>query len=422
MKVDNTTTVLIVDDDQDVLDSYKHLLSITDIQSLCLVDPTQALKALPRDWPGIIVLDMYMPQMSGMDLLVQIKEFDENIPIILVTGHGDIPMAVKALQHGACDFLEKPINPNEFLQLITRHLKVRNTFFQRKEELSKSVKRHFIGKSARSKLIREHIVKLSMLDKHISIIGKPGTGRSHVASLIHEYRHQTNENLIKISGHQVKGFAEIESVFNQNASSTILFRGIENLDLEIQQQLLDTLLSQEHKAIFNIRIIALFEESPENLIANQQLVPSLYYILNQGHIEVPPLVDRPDDIAHLFHHFLKQSCRTLNKVLPEVSANYLSVLRSHLWLGNVRELKNVAELYAVGIVKLTKQERLHSSESHETPLDCQVDNFEKQLIEDALFLHSGKVTEAANHLKIPRKKLYLRMKKHGLEKEAFKSR
>lgn len=108
--------------------------------------------------------------------------------------------------------------------------------------------------------------------------------------------------------------------------------------------------------------------------------------------------------------------------MPNVDSSYLALLRGYPWPGNIRELRNIAELYAIGIVKLTGKERIYSQNEIQLPLDDLVDDFEKQLIEDALFLHSGRITDAANHLQIPRKKLYLRMKKHGIEKGNYKSR
>jgi two-component system phosphoglycerate transport system response regulator PgtA len=116
------------------------------------------------------------------------------------------------------------------------------------------------------------------------------------------------------------------------------------------------------------------------------------------------------------------SCKKLGRTLPKVESHYLAVLRAHSWPGNVRELRNVAELYAVGIVKLTGKEKLYTQEETLLPLDDLVDDYEKEVIEDALFLHSGRVADAANYLQVPRKKLYLRMKKHGIDKESFKCR
>ncbi len=106
-------SVLLVDDDQDVLDSYKHLMDIAGLTAKALLDPTEATGYLKRDWPGVVLLDMYMPQMHGMELLEKIKQIDDRIPVIVITGHGDIPMAVDAVRKGACEFIEKPINPAE---------------------------------------------------------------------------------------------------------------------------------------------------------------------------------------------------------------------------------------------------------------------------------------------------------------------
>ena len=121
-----------------------------------------------------------------------------------------------------------------------------------------------------------------------------------------------------------------------------------------------------------------------------------------------------------FEFFL--SCKKLGKPLPSVDTSYLALLRNYPWPGHIRELRNIAELYSIGIVKLTGKERIYSQNEIQLPLDELVDDFEKQLIEDALLLHSGRVTDAASHLQIPRKKLYLRMKKHGIEKDNYKPR
>ncbi len=114
----NQYDVLLVDDDQDVLDSYAHLMSISGLTAKLVNDPTQACQYLSEDWPGVVLLDMYMPQMHGMELLALIKEIDEHIPVLVITGHGDIPMAVDALKKGACEFFEKPISPPELLTKV----------------------------------------------------------------------------------------------------------------------------------------------------------------------------------------------------------------------------------------------------------------------------------------------------------------
>ncbi|ASU23928.1 two-component system response regulator [Vibrio qinghaiensis] len=416
-------SVLLIDDDQDVLDSYSHLMSIANLPSKALLNPTKACEFIHSDWAGVILLDVYMPQMNGIELLKAIKSIDEHIPVIVITGHGDIPMAVEAVKIGACDFLEKPINPAELLSLVKKNLDIRRHFVQQKTAMANSIKCELIGKSAQMGQIRHHVAQYSMLNSHVVICGESGVGRHTIAYLIHQLTQGNHaSSLVELTVSSATTLAQIEQKLDASENGTLLIDHIELLSEELQRYLTQRMLNQERLSKARTRVIAILGTEPEALITANRLQPELYYLLNQGVIEVPVLRHRPDDIATLFHYFLKQSCKKLAKPLPAVELSYLSLLRAHQWPGNVRELRNVAELYAIGIVKLTGKERLYNQSDLLSPLDELVDDYEKQIIEDALFLHSGRVADAANYLQVPRKKLYLRMKKHGLEKDDFKSR
>lgn len=362
------STVLLIDDDQDVLDSYQHLMAISGLTSKAHLDPVEALALLSEDWNGVVLLDMYMPTMHGMDVLKAIKQIDERIPVIVVTGHGDIPMAVEAVKLGACDFLEKPINPPVLLTLVKQHIEQRRHYIEQKIFLVRTVKRELVGKSAQIERIRSHVTQYAMLDNHIAICGESGVGRHTIAYLVHQLTSAAHSKpLIELAVTAETCTEQLDEKVKQAQGGTLVLDNVEQLSETMQRH-------------------------------------------------------RPDDIAALFHYFLKQSCHKLGKSMPSVDSSYLALLRAHQWPGNVRELRNVAELYAIGIVKLTGKERIYNQVEMTSPLDELVDDYEKQIIEDALFLYSGRVADAANYLQIPRKKLYLRMKKHGLEKEEFKSK
>ncbi|WP_418114627.1 sigma-54-dependent transcriptional regulator [Vibrio scophthalmi] len=414
-------SVLLIDDDKDVLDSYAHLMSITGLTAKCIDDPTHALQYLSVDWPGVVLLDMYMPQMHGMELLNQIKALDPLIPVIVITGHGDIPMAVDAVKKGACEFIEKPIDPPELLAQVKQHLDLRRGYIEQKKNLHQQIDKNIIGQSAQITQIRQHVAQYALLNSHVVIYGDSGTGRHNIAHLIH----QMTTPQPALSEFRFELGEEYQALFNcleKGFEGTLILSGIERLNECEQRQLVQQLILLERCNHRQITLLSIFDSVPEELVASELLIPELFYLINQGTIKVPSLNQRPDDIAPLFHHFLKLSCRKLGKTLPKVDSHYLAVLRSHLWPGNIRELRNVAELYAIGIVKLTGKERCYTQESMRSPLDELIEDYEKQLVEDALYLHSGKVTEAASYLQVPRKKLYLRMKKHGLEKDLFKAK
>ncbi|MBR9787403.1 sigma-54 dependent transcriptional regulator [Vibrio sp. J1-1] len=419
----NPYSVLLVDDDQDVLDSYSYLMNISSIKSKEINDPTQATQYLTPEWAGVVILDMYMPQMHGLELLRMIKNIDERIPVIVITGHGDIPMAVDAVKQGACEFLEKPINPPELLALVKQQLKIRANQVESQLQAEKSISRSLIGKSAHMEQLRKLVAQYALLDTHIVVYGESGTGRHRVAGLIKDMMSQNKEtefNTLSLSSTSTK--ACIDEATNSQGTLVLVLENLPELAEDEQRHLAQVLLTRERCGKKNLRVMTIFDSEPEEYITKNQLLPELYYLLNQGVIHVPPLKQHPDDIVTIFHHFLKLSCKKLGKPLPSVDTSYLALLRNYPWPGNIRELRNIAELYSIGIVKLTGKERIYSQNEIQLPLDELVDDFEKQLIEDALFLHSGRVTDAASHLQIPRKKLYLRMKKHGIEKDNYKPR
>ncbi|MEF1291991.1 response regulator, partial [Vibrio sp. M260118] len=162
-------SVFLVDDDQDVLDSYKHLMDIAGLTAKALLDPTQATGYLKRDWPGVVLLDMYMPQMHGMELLDKIKQIDDRIPIIVITGHGDIPMAVDAVRKGACEFIEKPVNPAELLEMLKSRLDLRRAFVEQKKQMVATIDKSLVGNSAQLEQIRHLLSQYSLLENHVVI-------------------------------------------------------------------------------------------------------------------------------------------------------------------------------------------------------------------------------------------------------------
>ncbi|CAE6938348.1 Bacterial regulatory protein [Vibrio sp. B1FLJ16] len=419
----NPYSVLLVDDDQDVLDSYSYLMNISSIKSKAINDPTLALQYLSPEWAGVVILDMYMPQMHGLELLKLIKKVDERIPVIVITGHGDIPMAVDAVKQGACEFLEKPINPPELLTLVKQQLETRRGQVELQFQAEKSISRSLVGKSAHMEQIRKLVAQYALLDTHVVVYGESGTGRHSVAGLIKDMMSQSRETTLhSLSLNHTTTTTCIDEATSTDKSCVLVLENLPELPEDVQRHLAQLLLARERNGKKNLRVVTIFDSEPEAYITQNQLLPELYYLLNQGVVSVPPLRQRPDDIVTIFHHFLKLSCKKLGKALPSVDTSYLSLLRNYPWPGNIRELRNIAELYAIGIIKLTGKERIYSQNDIQLPLDELVDDFEKQLIEDALFLHAGRITEAANHLQIPRKKLYLRMKKHGIEKGDYKSR
>ncbi|MDD9307946.1 sigma-54 dependent transcriptional regulator [Aeromonas hydrophila] len=388
--------VLLVDDDEDVLESYCHLLRLSGYQPRATTSPHEALELLAGQWPGVLVSDIYMPAMNGMELLARVHEIDAEIPVIMITGHGDIPLAVKAVKQGAFDFLEKPLHPQDLLGLLERACQQRSAVLARRSEIQATVDDELIGTSPQIVAIRGQLNQLAQTDKDLLLEGPAGSGRHTLARLLHRISARREQTFQLHDCGSAPSLAEVQASLAQADQGTLVLQSPARLSAGCQRWLGNHLLDQERKGGKSLRTIALFEESPE------------------------ALVERSCDIIPLFRAFLRQGCKRIGRPVPAVDRAYLETLKRHQWPGNLRELRNVAELYAVGIVKLAGAERAMPLASGKEPLDDLVEEFERRVIEDTLFLFSGRVTDAAQYLGIPRKKLYLRMKKHQLDKEQFK--
>ncbi|ATY79422.1 two-component system response regulator [Aeromonas veronii] len=412
--------VLLVDDDEDVLESYCHLLRLSGYQPRATTSPHEALALLSQQWPGVVVSDIYMPAMNGMELLDRVLEIDSELPVIMITGHGDIPLAVRSVKLGAFDFLEKPLNPQLLLDLLERACAQRSASMARRSEIRATVEDELIGTSPQLVAIRQQINQLAQTDKDLMLEGAPGSGRYTLAQLLHRISARKAHPFHLHDCTSASSLCEIQASLVKAEQGTLVLQSPASLTAECQRWLGNHLLEQERRGEKSLRTIALFEESPEALVEQQLLMPQLYYFLSQVRLKLPRLVERSCDIIPLFRHFLREGCKRIGKTVPAVERAYLETLKRHQWPGNIRELRNVAELYAVGIIKLAGSERAIPGANAKEPLDDLVDEFERRVIEDTLFLFSGRVTEAASYLGIPRKKLYLRMKKHGLDKDQFK--
>jgi two-component system phosphoglycerate transport system response regulator PgtA len=412
--------VLLVDDDDDVLESWCHLLSLSGYRVTMTQNPQKALAQLSPQWDGVVVSDIYMPAMNGIDFLGQIQKIDSEIPVIMITGHADIPLAVTAVKQGAWDFLEKPLDPEKLLHLLATALPQRLEVLARREKITSAIEQQIIGSSAQINILRQHIASLAQTDKDFMLEGEPGTGRHTFAELLHSLSHRRDSPLTVHDCRLHSSLQEVSERLQTTVGGTLIFHAPEYLHASCQRWLGRELLNYERQGNKALRHIVIFDSNPDQLVEQHQLMPELYYYFSQVRLKLPRLTERKDDITALFRYFLRQCCKKLTIPLPPVENAYLAKLKDYTWPGNVRELKNVAELYAVGIVKLAGDKRVLSSPLNSGPLDSIVDDYEKKVIEDALYLFAGRLTETAEHLGIPRKKLYLKMKKYNLTKEVFK--
>ena len=420
MKLSNNIQIVLIDDDQHILDSCQHLLKLAGYQTRAFLDPNIALQEIHPDWPGVILTDIYMPTMSGMELIDKIKAISPHLPIITITGHGDIAMAVEAMQKGAVDYLEKPLKPKKLLSLIETVIEKRKKIIEQWEIIDNVLPEQLLGETQVIIETRKHIKLLATADRDALIHGESGTGRYTTAKLLHELSPRQSHPMIVKNGDDLLSIEELEKILKEAQNGSLILHDPCSMPTEVQRFLSHFLLNQERSGKRTVKLLVIFGQSPEDDLKEHRLLPELFYFLSQVRFFMPPLRKHKDDVILLFRHFLKNSCTLLGKQRPKIEKAYLDTLKRHQWPGNVRDLKSVAELYAIGVVKLSSTEHSQPIEQMTNPLDNLVEQYEKQLIEDALYLFAGHINDVSDYLKIQRKKLYHRMRKYDLDKANYK--
>ncbi len=394
----NNCSILLIDDDADVLDAYTQLLEQAGYHVSACNNPFDAREQVPKDWPGIVLSDVCMPGCSGIDLMTLFHQDDDLLPILLITGHGDVPMAVEAVKKGAWDFLQKPIDPGKLLTLVDAALRQRQSVIARRQYCQQKLQVELIGRSQWTVRYRQRLQQLAETDIAVWLYGEPGTGRMTGARYLHQLGRHAEGPFIACELTPANAHT-LNELIAQAQGGTLVLSHPEHLTHEQQHQLVQ--LQSHEKRPF--RLIGIGSASLVELAASSQIVAELYYCFAMTQIGCQPLSKRPDDIEPLFHHYLQKTCQRLNHPVPEVDAGLLKGMMRRVWPNNVRELANAAELFAVGVLPLaeTVNPLMHIGEP--TPLDQRVEDVERQIITEALNIHQGRINEVAEYLLIPRK-------------------
>jgi two-component system C4-dicarboxylate transport response regulator DctD len=443
-----TIQILLVDDDEDVRQSTAQALQLAgyEVQSFASVETARA--QIRSGAPVIVVSDVKLPGVSGTDWLSQIRAIDPELPVILVTGHGHIAMAVAAMREGAYDFIEKPFT-RERLAATVRHAVERRQLALQVRELRDAlenwhgIQAALIGRSAEMQLVRRTVMALAETSADVLIYGETGTGKELVARCLHDGSRRKAANFVAINcGGMPEALFESE-VFGHEAGSftgaakrrvgkieharggSLLLDEIETMPMGIQVKLLRTLqerqferLGSNELILMDCRIIAATKADLLALSKEQKFRADLYYRLGVAVIEIPPLRERREDIPQLFTHFLMLAALRHEREVPGVEAEHVHALMAHSWPGNVRELRNAADRFVLGLGGVPALGG--GGEQASRSLEEQVSMFERHLIQEALGACSGRASSVSDVLKIPRKTLYDKMKRHGLATDDFK--
>jgi len=439
--MNNDLTVLIVEDDPHVLLGCQQALALEDIRSEGVGSAEQALALVGDNFPGIVISDIRLPGMDGLELLKQLKGRDRTLPVVLITGHGDISMAVGAMRDGAYDFMEKPFSPERLVDVARRALEQRSLareVWSLRRQLAErdSLEGRIIGRSPAMQQLRELIANVADTSANVLIEGETGTGKELVARCLHDFsRRQPQqfvalncgglpENLFEseIFGHEANAFTgagkrRIGKIEHAHGG-TLFLDEVESMPLNLQIKLLRVLqertlerLGSNQSIDVDCRVIAATKSDLDQLSKASQFRSDLYYRLNVVTLELPPLRERREDILQLFEYFLQQSSLRFDRAAPELDNQTLSSLMSHDWPGNVRELRNVAERFALGLPAFKKP---GSNAAQGLGFSEAVEAFERNLLNDALQRSGGNLTQASQELGMAKTTLFDKVKKYGL--------
>ena len=405
--------IYLVDDDKDFREATCEFLQEEGLATRAFSDGQKMLDTIDPEWNGVILCDIRMAGMDGFTVLKAARLVAPDVPFVMITGHGDVRLAIAAIKAGAYDFLEKPVQPDFLLSVMQRTLSVRKLFVENKRLRSRMTRRggiasQLIGRSSAMKLCRKALLDLAPLPITVTLFGETGTGKSFAAQILHEYGEGDGElHTINCAALSREGLQSDLDGINAN-TATLYVRAVHKLDHKDQTLLADYLRRRKRPRIVLSYTGSFTMPSEQNVIGDE-----LLYLMNVATLEMPPVREREKDIYLLLETFLRAAAVRYDKRLPNITKEILAPLGTHDWPGNVRELRNVAERMVIGLaVDLARRGR------GDTERNCTYDeamlSFERDLLEQALRETSGRKGETAQILSIPRKRLYLRMKAVGL--------
>ncbi|MDP2561149.1 sigma-54 dependent transcriptional regulator [Psychrobium sp. 1_MG-2023] len=447
--------VFIVDDDPQVLLALEQVFMLEDIKTQCFSSPKKLVKALNPDRPTVVITDLNMPELDGLSLFAQIKSLDHNIPVILLTGYGDVSLAVKAIRNGVYDFIEKPFN-NEHVLDVVRRAAEKHTLTLENKKLKETIKLHtdtglrILGRSSEIVAMRELLSQIKDIPADVLIHGDTGTGKELVARFLHDNSPRKDQNFVAINcgaipeelieselfgaeaGAYTGANKQRQGKFEYANGGTLFLDEIESTPMSVQIKLLRILEERKvtrvggHQQInLNLRIVAATKQDLRRLADQGSFRLDLYYRLNLVNVFIPALKQRKDDISILFAHFAKIAAANYHKPYAPLDSDQLAMLLQYDWPGNVRELRNLAERYVlIGSKAAFAQEPSLTPRSQLVTeamgLVQRVEFFESKLIEEALSINKGRINSTMEYLKLPRKTLYDKMKKFSINRHEFK--
>lgn len=436
--------VLFVDDEEHLRIAASQSFELADMDVQVFSDAASVLTVIDDGFEGVLVTDIRLPGMDGVELLSKVVALDPELPVVMVTGHGDIDLAVSCIKNGAYDFIEKPWQPERLTTCVKRaaaqrQLILENRSLRAQVETGADLRSQFHGRSGVMQQMRQAINAVAATDVDVLITGATGTGKEVAARLLHSQSARASGPFVHINcaalpealieselfGHEAGAFPGATRArfgkLEHARGGTLCLDEIDTLPMPLQAKLLDVLhnrtltrLGSNDPVALDMRVVALSKSDLEQAVAKQTFRGDLLYRLNVATLHLPPLSDRQEDIPGLFTLLASQIARQNNLPQPTLETEMLSQLSARSWPGNVRELRNAAERYVLGLT-----EAFGTNSDTAQTLSDRMNAYEKAQIAAAIAAHGGRLKETYESLGLSRKALYDKMQRHGLNRADF---
>ncbi len=444
-------TVLLVDDDDDLREALAQGLELAGFDVISFASPSGIAGHLRRDFYGVLITDIKMPKMDGFELMRTTFEVDPVIPVVLITGHGDVPLAVEAMRAGAYDFMEKPFSISRLASVVERSVEKRRLVLENRALRSQlgdhnGLAGRLVGRSPMMERLRGTVTTLAATDADVLLRGETGSGKEVVARALHEEGPRSKGAFVALNcgglpaevieselfGHEQGAFTGASrkriGKLEYAQGGTVFLDEIESMPMDLQVKLLRVIETRSierlgsNKTIpLDVRFIAATKEDLEVAGAEGRFRKDLYYRLNVVTITIPSLKERRDDIPLLFHHLAREARARYRREIPDIPPDFMADLITREWPGNVRELRNLADRFVLGLEPAgpmsSSAENADEEDRERTPLAEQVAKFEREIIANELKRQNGSIKRTYEALQLSRKALYEKMRKYDLGRE-----
>ena len=447
---DAVSSVAIVDDEADIRMALSQMLELEHFTPIGFSSAENVLAHIDASFPGIVIADLRMPGLDGSGLFNRLVRCDPDLPVIMMSGHGDIATAVDLVRRGAYDFLAKPFDVDALIASVRRALDNRALALENRSLRNLDAapsQGSLLGESSEMERLRRTVAQLAQTDIDVLITGESGTGKSLIANSLHRRSPRGRKTMVTVDcnalpdgrsesllfGHASGAFAGAQfpraGQLLLADSSTLFLDNVEGLAGALQARIRQALedgaiiaVGANQPVATHFRTISATTTDLERLVDQGRFDRSLYFRLGAFRLDVPPLRARRGDVVILFRGFLAEACSELNCQPPLLTSTIWKRLQEHDWPGNVRELKSFAANVALGLGDFARPIAKMASDGERTGLKDATAAFEADIIRTALNKYLGDVTATIAELQLPRKTFYDKLARHGIDPNDYRPR